>query len=97
MSSKVQIVAGCRVKHSHREIRPNSNGKKRRIKEKVMGTTISVIGPHESNILFDYIGKVKNVTSNSLTGVSSLAGILLHVPNLQVSKNGSIGIIHEGI
>ena len=45
--------------------------------------------------LFDYNGKVKKVTPKSLTLVSSLAGIPIHVPDLQVSNNDSIAIIHK--
>ena len=95
MSSKVRIVPGCRVKGSHAELRPNPNRKKRRIKEKVMEKEMSAVGPHEWNVLFDYNGKVKKVISKSFTGVSLLAGILPYVPDLQVSKNGSIVIIHK--
>ena len=91
MSSKVQVVPGCRVNGSHGKLRPNPNGKKRRIKEKIMGIVISTVGPNECNVLFDYNGKVKKMTLI----VSPLACIPLHVPDLQVSQNGSITIMHE--
>ena len=60
-----------------------------------MGTVISAVGPHEWNVLFDYNGKIKKVTSKSFTVVSSLTGIPLHVSDLQVSKNSSIAYVHE--
>ena len=46
------------------------------------------------NGMFCY-GKVKKVTSESLTVVGLLAGVLLHFPDLQVSKNGKNAIIHK--
>ena len=95
MSSKVWIVPGCIVKGSHGKLQLNTNWKNRRIKEKVIGTVISAICSLEMDSLFDYNGKVKKVTPKSLTLVSSLAGIPIHVPDLQVSNNDSIAIIHK--
>ena len=78
MSLKVQIVPGYRVECSHEELWSNPNGKKRRVK----GRVISTVAPHEWNVLFGCNGKVKKLTSKSLTEVSSLAGIQLHVSDL---------------
>ena len=49
-----------KIESSHKELHPNPNGNKRHIKEEVMVTEISTIGPHEWNILFDRNGKVKS-------------------------------------
>jgi hypothetical protein len=67
MAPSSRIFIGCRVVGSHGplELNPNPN-MKRRVRMRVVGTVMSVTGPHIWNGMFDFDGKSKAVHSQSL-------------------------------
>ena len=76
-SSRLKI--GLRVVGSHGPLisNPNSN-MSRYVQEKVSGTVIEAIGVHEWDVLLDYYGKTKKVTSRPPKLVADETGIPLN-------------------
>ena len=70
------IFVGCRVEGSHGPLLPNPNpNAKRRVREKVAGTVLKASGLHQWDVLFDFDGKVKQVSSRSLRIVPTQSSI----------------------
>lgn len=77
MPPKVHIVVGCRVEGPYGNFQSLPTGKKRRRRERVIGTVIAAIGHNKWRVLFDFDGKEQQVTSKSLTVVDAQVGIPL--------------------
>ena len=81
----IRIVVGARVEGSHGPLITNPDAsKKRRIRSKVVGTVVRATGPQKWDIVFDYDGKSKEVSSKSLTVVPPDTGIPVNERSLPV-------------
>ena len=75
-SDRIQV--GCRVEGSHGPLIEDPTGiKKRRVKEKVVGTVVGALDLHKWEVVFDYDGEIRVVTSRSLQIVDDGVGIPL--------------------
>ena len=72
----IRILVGARVEGSHGPLITNPDAsKKRRIRSKVIGTVVRAVGPQKWDVVFDYDGKSKEVSSKSLIVVPPETGI----------------------
>ena len=75
MINSDRIHPGRRVYGAHGPLLANPNGGKRRVREKVHGTVLKAVDQHKWEVVFDFDGKTKIVTSKSLKIVADEAGI----------------------
>ena len=72
----IRILVGARVEGSHGPLITNPDAsKKRRIRSKVVGTVVRAAGSQKWDVVFDYDGKSKEVSSKSLIVVPPETGI----------------------
>ena len=63
----IRILVGARVEGSHGPLITNPDAsKKRRIRSKVIGTVVRAAGSQKWDVVFDYDGKSKEVSSKLL-------------------------------
>ena len=78
MVSSKRIYPGCRVEGRYGPLQPNPNPNiKRRVREMVVGTVLRAAEQRKWEVLFDFAGKSRTVTSNSLKVVDGDHGVPL--------------------
>ena len=99
MNSSSRKVIGSRVEDSYGPlvINPDAN-KKRRIRSKAVGTVIRDAETHKWDVVFDFDGKTKTVSSRSLSVVPSETGIPLDETTVRAVSSFRVAhILHHRI
>ena len=79
MVASSRLKVGSRVVGSHGPLIPNPNSQSnRRVRDKVTGTVMRSLALHEWEVMFDFDGKTRKVSSRSLKLVDDQVGIPLY-------------------